>query len=254
MKGRTAIITGGASKKGGLTGIGKATAIKLLQLGVNVCICDLMEEYVVDTLEELHEMGFHVIGMQADVCSQEDMDAVVKLCIDEYKAVDYLVTCSGKKQKCLLKDLSLTEWKQVIDVNLNGVFIASKSVIGHMISQNFGVIINVSSVSGITGAPGDTHYSASKAGVIGFTKALAREVAENNIRVHSLTPGQIETQILEQVILNKEAREVSLDKIPMKRFGKPGEAASVIAFLLSEEASFMTGQTINVCGGYCMNT
>ncbi|MEW6419140.1 MAG: 3-oxoacyl-[acyl-carrier-protein] reductase [Nitrospirota bacterium] len=184
---------------------------------------------------------------QADVSDYAQVKQMVDCIIKRYDRIDVLVNNAGITRDCYLMIMSDKDWNDVINVNLTGVFHCSKAVSEHMVGQRSGTIINISSLSGITGLPGQTNYSASKGGVIAFTKALAKELGRYGIRVNAIAPGVIETDIIDS--LPEDVKNNFLTNIPLKRYGRPEEVASVVKFLASDEASYITGEVICVTGG-----
>jgi 3-oxoacyl-[acyl-carrier protein] reductase len=204
-------------------------------------------EVVVD---EISRGGGKAQSFQSDVANFQQAQDLVKFTIDTYGGLDILVNNAGITRDTLIMMMSETDWDEVIDTNLKGTFNCSKAAVRHMMRKRFGRIINITSVAGQMGNPGQTNYSASKAGQIGFTKALAREIAPRNITVNAIAAGFIETDIWEGV--PDEARELVMSLIPLGRKGEAEEIAYAVAFLASEQASYITGQIIGVDGGMAM--
>lgn len=243
LQGQVAIITG-ASR-----GIGKATAFALASEGakivVNYATNGEAAEAVVNTILAA---GGEAIAIQADVSKAEQVEEMVKTTLDKWGRIDILVNNAGITRDTLLLRMKLEDWQAVIDLNLTGVFLCCKAVSKVMLKQKGGVIINVSSVAGQMGNPGQANYSAAKAGVIGLTKTLAKELASRGIRVNAVAPGFIETDMTSGL----QAEEI-LKLIPLNRFGKPEEVAGMIRFLAADPAShYITGQVFNVDGGMVM--
>ena len=190
------------------------------------------------------------LALQGDVSKFEDCESIAKEIIDKFGKIDVLVNNAGITKDMLLMRMKEEDFRQVIDVNLIGTFNMTKSVIGYMMKARTGRIINLSSVVGIVGNAGQTNYSASKAGIIGFTKSLAKEVASRNILVNAIAPGFIETNMTE--VLKEEVKEEIAKSIPLKRMGKVEDVANLVKFLSSEESSYITGQVIHVDGGMVM--
>ena len=245
LTGKTALVTG-ASR-----GIGRATAIELAKNGANVAINyagnkDLAEEVVA----ELKQLGVKAIANQANVANGEEVQEMVKRVIETFGTLDILVNNAGITRDTLMMRMKEEDWDAVIDTNLKGVFHCSKAVMRQMMKQRAGRIINVSSVVGVLGNAGQANYVAAKAGVIGLTKSMARELANRNITVNAVAPGFIETDMTEK--LPAEVKEEMLKQIPLARLGQPEQVAAVIRFLASEDSSYMTGQTLHIDGGMVM--
>lgn len=245
LEGKTAIITG-ASR-----GIGKAIAIKFAREGCNVAFTDLAEdEKMKNTEAELQSLGVKAKGYASDAGNFEDTDKVVKEIVKEFGAVDALVNNAGITKDNLLMRMSEEQWDAVIKVNLKSVFNFTKAVQRIMLKQRSGSIVNMSSVVGVSGNAGQANYSASKAGIIGFTKSVARELGSRGVRSNAIAPGFIITEMTARI--PEEARKEWEASIPLKRGGTPEEVAGVAAFLASDLSSYVSGQVIQVCGA--MNT
>ena len=246
LKGKVAVVTGGSR------GIGRAICLRLAQEGCNVIVNYLTNrEKAEDVVKEIGKTGQRAIAVKADVSVMAGAQGLVKAALQEFGRIDMLVNNAGVYSEHFLTDLSEQEWDRIIGVNLKSVFNCCKSTVEYMIKRGEGNIVNISSINGKQGFPGDTHYSASKAGVIGLTMALAKELADHNIRVNAVAPGEIITDMTVDDI-NKSGKEY-LKQIPLGRFGKPEEIAAVVAFLVSQDASYITGETINVNGGWFMD-
>jgi len=242
---KVALITGGTR------GIGRQIAIILAQNGYDIAINYRTEnEDLINTKKEIEELGSKCFAVQGDVSKFEDCERFVKEIISEFGKIDVLVNNAGITRDMLLMRMKEEDFKQVIDTNLIGTFNVTKNVIQYMMKARFGKIINISSVVGISGNAGQTNYSASKAGIIGFTKSLAKEVASRNILVNAVAPGFIETNMTN--VLKDEIKEEIAKSIPLKRMGKAQDVANVVKFLASEDSSYITGQVINVDGGMLM--
>ncbi len=239
---RIVLVTGGSK------GIGKAVVTTFAEAGDAVIINYSMSRNEAEALRlELFPKNAAISIEQADVADYKQIKRMINNVIEKYGRIDVLVNNAGITRDSFLMLMSERDWSDVIDINLTGVFNCSKAVSEYMISQRGGVIINIASLSGIAGLPGQTNYSAAKGGVIAFTKALAKELAHFGIRVNAVAPGVIETEIISS--LNEKVKHNFLDNIPLKRFGRPEEVASVVRFLASQEASYITGETICVTGG-----
>jgi 3-oxoacyl-[acyl-carrier protein] reductase len=245
MDGRVAIVTGSAR------GIGRAIAEKLASLGADIVIADIRLETASGTATEIAEaFGRHTLPVEVNVADFASAQAMVDQATKTFGHVDILVNNAGITRDTLIMRMEEADWDAVLNVNLKGVFNCSKSVVRAMMKQRYGRIINISSVSGQSGQIGQTNYSASKAGVIGFTKALAREVATRQITVNAVAPGFIPTALTND--LAEELKDSILKYTPLGRMGKPEEVAAAVAFLASEEAAYITGQVLAVDGGMVM--
>jgi len=244
FKGRTSLVTGASQ------GIGEAIALELGQEGSDVVLVDVQKEKLEEVATRIRENQGKAYVYCADVSRLDQVTKVVEEVLEKHNKIDHLVNNAGITRDSLLMRMTEEEWDAVLAVNLKGIFNFSKAVIRSMISSRYGRIINISSVVALIGNVGQCNYSASKAGVIGFTKSLAREVASRGITVNAVAPGFISTAMTES--LPEAVKKTFLDLIPMKRFGTPGEVAHIVKFLLSEEAAYITGQVINVNGGIFM--
>ena len=242
---KVALITGATR------GIGKQIAITLAKEGYNIALNYRKEnEDLENAKKEISEIGVEVLAVQGDVSNYDDCERFVKQVIEKYGHIDVLVNNAGITRDSLLIRMKEEDFKQVIDTNLGGTYNVTKNVISYMMKAHSGRIINISSVVGIVGNAGQTNYSASKAGIIGFTKSLAKEVASRNILVNAIAPGFIETDMTG--VLKEEIRNEIAKNIPVKRMGSAQEVAKVVKFLASEDSSYITGQVINVDGGMVM--
>jgi 3-oxoacyl-[acyl-carrier protein] reductase len=242
---QVALITG-ASR-----GIGKATATSLARDGFDVALNYLRtEEGAREALGEVEKLGRRALLLKADVTDPKEVELMVSKVKEDLGSLDVLVNNAGVYPRKHIEDVTSADWEEVIGVNLTGMFNCAKAVIPIMKEQGKGTIINLSSVLGLKGSRQGVHYASSKAGILGFTKSLARELAPHNIRVNAIAPGAIETDILKQD--TPEQRKRRLTTIPMGRVGQPEEIAEVVAFLASDRASYITGETINVNGGLLM--
>jgi 3-oxoacyl-[acyl-carrier protein] reductase len=245
MKGRVAVITGGAR------GIGRAITEKLALLGADVVIGDMLVELAEKTAGEISELTHRkTLAIKVNVTDGKSSSEMIEQTINQFGHVDILVNNAGITRDMLILRMEEADWDAVLDVNLKGAFNCSKAAIRPMMKQRYGRIINISSVSGQAGQAGQTNYSASKAGLIGFTKALAREVASRQITVNAVAPGFIPTSLTND--LTEDLKKSILIATPAGRMGKPEEIASAVAFLASEEAAYITGQVLAVDGGMAM--
>ena len=240
FNGQTALITGAGR------GIGKTIAVKLAESGLDIAIAD-MNPVSDDVLREIEEYGTKCLAFQLDVTDVESVDSVVKKIIDENGGIHILVNNAGITKDNLFMRMKPEQWSQVIDVNLNGVFHVTKAVIRTMVKQHSGRIINISSVVGFSGNPGQVNYSSTKSGLIGFTKSLSREVGTRGITVNAVAPGFINTAMTQA--LNESQQQAILSQIPLGRMGEAEDIANAVAFLASEEASYITGTVLHVNGG-----
>ncbi len=239
---RVALVTG-ASR-----GIGRACALALARDGFRIVVhyhqaADLARE----TAQAIVEAGGEAITVGGDVQQAEEAERVVKTALDQWGRLDVLVNNAGVTRDDLVLRLKEQDWDAVINVNLKGVFLVTKAALRPMVRARYGRIINIASVAGLAGNPGQANYAASKAGVIGFTKSLALEVASRNITVNAVAPGLVETDMT--AAMPEAARVRLLANIPLGRAARPEEVAFAVSFLASEQASYITGQTINVSGG-----
>jgi 3-oxoacyl-[acyl-carrier protein] reductase len=245
MEGRVAVVTGGAR------GIGRAIVEKLASLGADVVIADMLLDLAEKSAEEIsHMTNQKIIAIKLNVTEGKSASDMVDQVMKEFGKVDILVNNAGITRDTLILRMEEADWDAVLDVNLKGAFNCSKAVIRPMMKQHYGRIVNISSVSGQAGQAGQTNYSASKAGLIGFTKALAREVASRQITVNAVAPGFIPTSLTND--LSEELKKSILDATPVGRMGKPEEIAAAVAFLASEDAAYITGQVLAVDGGMVM--
>lgn len=242
---KLAIITGGTR------GIGKQIALTFAKEGYNIAINYRTEnDDLKNTKKEIEENNVKCFTFQGDVTNFKDCEQFVKQIVEEFGNIDVLVNNAGITRDTLLMRMKEEDFKQVIDTNLIGTFNVTKNVISYMMKARSGRIINISSVVGISGNAGQTNYAASKAGIIGFTKSLAKEVASRNITVNAVAPGFIETQMTD--VLKDDIKEEIAKKIPLKRMGTPQDVANVVKFLASNDSSYITGQVINIDGGMLM--
>lgn len=236
---------------GATRGIGKQIAITLAEEGFDIAINYRKEnDELLDTKKQIEEKGVKCLAVQGDVSSFEDSEKMIKEIIEKYEKIDVLVNNAGITKDSLIMRMKKEDFDDVINVNLIGTFNITKNVVPYMMKQRSGRIINISSVVGVSGNAGQTNYSASKAGIIGFTKSLAKELGSRNILVNAVAPGFIETQMTE--VLKDEIKEEISKSIPLKRMGKTEDVANLVKFLSHEDSSYITGQVINVDGGMLM--
>lgn len=243
MDGKVAIITGGSR------GIGASVALALAKIGAKVAVNYARSATAAESIvEKIRQSGGEAIAIAADVSQAEAADRLVQQTIEKFARVDVLVNNAGITRDTLLMRMKLEDWQAVIDLNLTGVFLCTKAVSKIMLKQRSGRIINVSSVAGQMGNPGQANYSAAKAGVIGFTKTVAKELASRGITVNAVAPGFIATDMTADL----KSEEI-IKFIPLKRYGQPEEVAGTIRFLAADPAAaYITGQVFNVDGGMVM--
>lgn len=242
---KCALITGATR------GIGKQIAITLAKQGYNIALNYRKEnEELENTKKEIEKIGVQILAVKGDVANFEDCENFVKQVIERFGQIDVLVNNAGITKDMLLMRMKKEDFEQVIDTNLVGTFNVTKNVVPYMMKARSGRIINISSVVGISGNAGQTNYSASKAGIIGFTKSLAKEIASRNILVNAVAPGFIETNMTD--VLKDDFKQEIAKNIPLKRMGTTQDVANVVKFLASDDSSYITGQVINVDGGMLM--
>lgn len=245
LAGKTALVTGGSR------GIGRAIALAMARDGADVVINYLQNEQKANEVcQQILALGRKAVAIKADISSLEQAEELIGKTLAEFRKIDILVNNAGITRDNLLLRMKPEDWDDVIASNLTGVFNCSKLALKPMLKQKWGRIINITSVVGLVGNAGQSNYAAAKAGLIGFTKSLAKEVASRNILVNAIAPGFIVTDMTGE--LNDEDKVKLLLNVPLGRFGKPEEIAAVATFLASEKASYITGQTIAVDGGMVM--
>lgn len=244
LTGKTAIVTG-ASR-----GIGAAIARKLCEAGANVALCSRSAEAVAATADTLNSEGYTAISTAADISKKGDVEALIKTVLDKFSQVDILVNNAGITRDTLLMRMQDEDWDAVLQTNLTGTMYCTRAVMRPMLRQRSGRIINISSVIGVMGNPGQASYAAAKAGIIGFTKTIAREVGVRGITVNAIAPGFITTDMTAQ--MPQQNQEQLRDLIPLRRFGSPEDVADAVHFLASDAARYITGQTLHVDGGMVM--
>lgn len=245
LRGQTALVTGGSR------GIGRSIALALAEHGVKVAVNYAGSEAAAqETVARIAELGSEGIALRGDVGNSEQAEALVKEVLNTWGRIDIVVNNAGITRDNLIMRMKEEEFDQVIETNLKGVFNCLKAATRPMMKQRYGRIINISSVVGVTGNPGQANYSAAKAGVIGLTKASARELSSRGITVNCIAPGFIDTDMTRE--LSEEVRSELEKGIPLARLGRPEEIAMAVLFLASEGAAYMTGQTLHVDGGMYM--
>lgn len=244
LKGKNALITGSAQ------GIGMAIALAMAKEGANICIADINVNNTGDLIAEINKAGVRCISTRLDVSNQESVTNAFETFINEFASLDILVNNAGITRDSLALRMKEDDWDAVININLKGTFLCSKEAIKIMSKQRSGKIINISSVVAFMGNPGQINYSASKAGVIGITKTIAKEYAGRGIRVNAIAPGFIKTAMTEA--LPEKVKEDMKNAIPLREFGTPEDVANASIFLASNESDYLTGQVIHVNGGMYM--
>lgn len=242
MEEKNALVTGGSR------GIGKEIALGLAKKGFNIAITYNSNESLAQAVvEEIKENGVKALAIKGNSALEEDVTNIVAKVEEELGTIDILVNNAGITKDNLIIRMKSEDWDDVLNVNLKGVFLTTKAVVRGMMKKKYGKIINISSVVGVTGNAGQANYSASKAGVIGFTKSMAKELASRGIRVNAVAPGFIKTDMTD--VLKDEVKEELLKSIPLGSLGLPKDIANAVVFLASEESDYITGQVINVNGG-----
>lgn len=242
LKGKTAVITGGSR------GIGKAVALRFAAEGANIAITDIIDnDAFTETVREIAAMGVKAKGYVSDASLFVEAENVIEEIVNDFGTIDILVNNAGITRDTLLMRMTEEQWDQVLTVNLKSVFNLTKAAIKPMMKQKNGSIINMSSVVGVSGNAGQSNYSASKAGILGFTKSVAKELGSRNVRCNAIAPGFIITEMTGK--LPEEVKGDWISKIPLRRGGTPDDVANVAVFLASDLSSYITGQTVNVCGG-----
>ncbi len=244
LKDRVAIVTGSGQ------GIGQAIAFTLAKKGAHVVVSDVSEETALETARQIEAAGHETRAVRTDVSDPDEVLRLVQIAVEEFGRIDILVNNAGIARSATLLKLNEQAWDEVLDVNLKGVFRTTRAAARQMIPAKYGRIVNISSIYGRTGTIGDSNYAASKAGMIGFTKSAARELARHNITVNAILPGMIDTPLLRGI--PDKYLQPMIEEIPLQRVGTPEHIAYVAAFLASDEASYITGASIEVTGGWRM--
>ncbi len=242
MGNKVALITGGTR------GIGRAIALKLSEKGYNIAISYINNnKKAQEVVDEIEKNNVKALAIKADVSKEEEVNNMMKVINKELGNIDVLVNNAGITKDNLLIRMKTEDWDQVIDTNLRGVFLCTKAVARGMMKKRYGKIVNIASIVGISGNTGQGNYSASKAGVIGFTRSIAKELGSRGINVNAVAPGFIETDMTQ--VLEDNIKDEMLKSIPLNRAGKPEDVANLVVFLCSEKADYITGQVIHVDGG-----
>ena len=247
LDGKVAIVTGAG--RGG-KGIGRFVALTLANEGADIVIADYVPEAAEAVAAEVKALGRKAIAVQANVASPADAEAIAQRALDEFGHIDILVNNAGITRDALIPRMSEQDWDLVIDTNLKGTFNCTKAVTRTMLKQKSGKIVNVASVMGLIGNPGQANYSASKAGIIGLTKTTAKELGSRGINVNAIAPGFIQTAMTDE--LSESVRNDIASQIPLTRLGTPEDVAKLVLFLCTDDSSYITGQVINVDGGMVM--
>jgi 3-oxoacyl-[acyl-carrier protein] reductase len=244
LAGKVALVTGAAQ------GIGKAVALLLARNGADIVVSDINLEKAEETAKEVQILGRKALAIKVDVAKSDDVDKMVQAILAQFGHIDILINNAGIARDKLILRMTEEDWDAVLNINLKGTFNCTKAVVRHMSKQKSGKIVSIASVVGEMGNAGQGNYAASKAGVIGFTKTVAREFAQRGINVNAIAPGYIETPMTEA--LPDKVKEDLKRLIPMDRLGKPEDVAEAVLFLVSESANYITGQVLNVNGGIYM--
>lgn len=245
LSNKTAIVTGASQ------GIGETIAIEMAKSGATVFCLARNKEALDTTIKKITENGGKATAFSCDISNNDDFKSIILNIVKEYGSIDILVNNAGITKDNLLMRMSDDQWDDVLNINLKGSFTCIRSVIKHMMKKKFGRIINITSIVGITGNAGQANYAASKSGLIGLTKSIAKEVASRGITANCVAPGWIETSMTDQ--LSTEVKNKFLSQIPAGKIGQSKDIANTVIFLASDEAEYITGQTITVDGGRIIN-
>ncbi|MGA1193173.1 MAG: 3-oxoacyl-[acyl-carrier-protein] reductase [Kiritimatiellia bacterium] len=244
LNGKIAIVTGASS------GIGQAVAIAMAQAGADVAVCGQNEERLAATAEKVTAAGRKVLQYAMNISQAEPVQKMVEDVHKQWGRIDIMVNNAGITRDGLIIRMTEQDWDEVLTVNLKSVFLCSRAVSKIMMKQRAGSIVNVASIIGLIGNPGQANYAASKGGIVAFTKSLARELSSRNIRANAIAPGFIETPMTEKI--PDAIQQKMLDAIPLGRYGKPEDVADLAVFLGGDRSSYITGQVISICGGMVM--
>jgi len=241
---KIAIVTGGGQ------GIGREVSLKLSQVGASIVVCDINLETAKIVSDNIKANGGKSIAIQANIASTQDVNEIVNQTLSSFNRIDILVNNAGITRDNLILRMSEIDWDQVLAINLKGAFLCTQAVLKAMIKQRWGRIINIASVVGRMGNAGQANYASAKAGLIGLTKSIAKEVASRNITANAIAPGFIDTGMTSK--LSDNVKQEALRQIPIGAFGQPADVANAVAFFASEESHYITGQVLNVDGGMFM--
>lgn len=245
FEGKTVIVTGGSR------GIGRAIALDFAKSGANVVVnYNRNAEKAEDVVKEIEAIGPKGLAVQCNVSKQEDVDALLKATVDTFGTVDFLVNNAGITKDTLILRMKENDWDAVLDTNLKGTFMTTKVIGKYMLKKKSGRIVNITSVVGLMGNAGQSNYAASKAGVVGFTKSIAKEFASRGLTVNAVAPGFIESDMTD--VLSDDVKEMYSKAIPLGKMGKPEDVANAVKFLCSDMSKYITGQVIQVDGGMLM--
>jgi 3-oxoacyl-[acyl-carrier protein] reductase len=244
LTGKVALVTGAAQ------GIGRAIALLLAQKGADIVVSDINLEKAQETAKEIETIGRRAMAIKVDVANSDNVERMIQAILERFSQIDILVNNAGIARDKLVLRMTEEDWDAVLNINLKGTFHCTKAVVKHMSKQRSGKIVNIASVVGEMGNAGQANYSASKAGVIGFTKTIAREFAQRGINVNAIAPGYIQTPMTD--VLPEKVKEDLRRMIPLERLGQPEDVAEAVFFLVSEASSYITGQVLNVNGGIYM--
>ena len=241
LENKIALVTGAAR------GIGQAIALQLAADGADLALCDVKAEWLEDTIAKVKALGRRAEGYSMDVANGAAVGEAVAKILADFGRIDVLVNNAGITRDSLLMRMTEEDWDAVLDINLKGAFLVTKAVVKPMMKQRSGAIVNIASVVGIMGNPGQANYTASKAGLIALTKTTAKELGSRNIRVNAVAPGFIRTAMTDK--LSEPVKDAMLKMVPLGRLGEPEDVAKAVAFLASDAAAYVNGQTLAVCGG-----
>ena len=241
LENKIALVTGAAR------GIGQAIALQLAADGADLALCDVKAEWLEDTIAKVKALGRRAEGYSMDVANGAAVGEAVAKILADFGRIDVLVNNAGITRDTLLMRMSEEDWDAVLDINLKGAFLVTKAVVKPMMKQRSGAIVNIASVVGIMGNPGQANYTASKAGLIALTKTTAKELGSRNVRVNAVAPGFIRTAMTDK--LSEPVKEAMLKMVPLGRLGEPEDVAKAVAFLASDAAAYVNGQTLAGCGG-----